>query len=191
MQAIRWLASPVQHELMNSITSIEWFAKQVADDPRLPRDLQDGARLLDAEAGRSRRLVTTLLELARDRPGAFTPVALEPIIDEALDLLAWFRVEVTFERSTAEGLPEAETDRSRLRQLIIVLLADALRALGERPRGGLVRIDAAQLTEPGLIQVEVAYRRPEGAPWRDDAALLPSGDRADRGGGRDSSRRAG
>ena len=177
MQAIRWLAGPVQHELMNSITSIEWFAKQLADDPRLPHDLRDGARLLDAEAGRSRSLVTTLLEVARDRPGALAPVAVDPIIDEALELLAWFRVDVTFERTTEDGLPEAETDRSRLRQLIVVLLVDALRALGERPRGGLVRVGATQETGAGIVQVEVAYTRPEGVRDAEEGSLLKIGDR--------------
>jgi CheY-like chemotaxis protein len=178
IQAIRWLASPVQHELMNSITSVKFFAKRLVDDARLPHDLQDGARLLYAEAERTRSLVTTLLEVARDRPAAFAPVAVDAIIDEALELLAWFRVDVRFERSAEEGLPEAETDRSRLRQLIVVLLVDALRALGERPRGGLVRVGVTRRTEPGVIQVEVAYTRAEGDRHAGDGALLPIGDRA-------------
>ena len=175
-EAIRWLAPSVQHELSNSLGAIELFAVELAKDPRLPQELRDSARLLDAETRRTRGIVTTLLEVARDRPPVLAPVAIDQLLDEVLDLLAWFRVDVAIERVTPEGLPPVESDPSRLRQLLVVLLVDALRGLGERPRGGSVRIGATLTTDPDTVALEVAYRRADGAPAADETAMLPSGD---------------
>ena len=70
--------------------------------------------------------MTTLLEVARDRPPVLAPVAIDQLLDEVLDLLAWFRVDVAIERD-AEGCRRSNRDPSRLRQLLAVLLVDALR----------------------------------------------------------------
>jgi CheY-like chemotaxis protein len=176
-QALRWLAPSVQHELSNSLGAIELFADELAKDQRLPQDLRDSARLLDAEARRTRGFVTTLLEVTRDRPAALAPVALDQLLDEVLELLAWYRIDVTIERDVPADLPPVEGDPSRLRQLLVVVLVDALRGLGERPRGGSIRIAAAPLTNHAAVQLEVAYGRADGAPPADVAPLLPSGDR--------------
>ena len=98
-------------------------------------------------------------------------VAIDQLLDEVLDLLAWFRVDVAIERVTPEGLPPVESDPSRLRQLLVVLLVDALRGLGERPRGGSVRIGATPTTDPDAVALEVAYRRADGAPAADETGV--------------------
>ena len=175
-EAIRWLAPSVQHELSNSLGAIELFAVELAQDPRLPQELRDSARLLDAETRRTTGIVTTLLEVARDRPPVRTPVALGQLLDEVLDLLAWFRVDVAIERQTPDDLPPVHSDPSRLRQVLVVLLVDALRGLGERPRGGSVWIGATLTTERDAVALEVASRRADGAPAPDSTRLLPSGD---------------
>ena len=176
-EAIRWLAPSVQHELSNSLGAIQLFADELARDPRLPQELRDSARLLDAETRRTRGIVTTLLEVARDRPPVLAPVAIDQLLDEVLDLLAWFRVDVAIERVTAAGLPPVDSDPSRLRQLLVVLLVDALRGLRRATarRLGADRRDADH--GPGRRGAEVAYRRADGAPAADETALLPSGDR--------------
>ena len=176
-EAVRWLAPSVQHELSNSLGAIELFADELAKDQRLPQDLRDSARLLDAEARRTRGFVTTLLEVTRDRPTASAPVALDQLLDEVLELLAWYRIDISIGRNLPADLPPVEADPSRLRQLLVVLLVDALRAMGERPRGGAIRIEATPATDRAALQLEVAYRRPEGAPAADGAPLLRSGDR--------------
>ena len=176
--AVRWLAPSVQHELSNSLGAIGLVADELAKEPRLPHDLRDSARLLDAEARRTRGLVTTLLEVTRDRPAVLTPVALDQLLDEVLELLAWYRIDVSIERDPADGLPPVHADPSRLRQLLVVLLVDALRALGERRRGGSIRITSTVTTDPDAVALEVAYRRVDGAPAADETRLLPSGDRS-------------
>jgi two-component system, NtrC family, sensor histidine kinase HydH len=181
-EAIRWLAPSVQHELSNSLGAIELFAVELAQDPRLPQELRDSARLLDAETRRTTGIVTTLLEVARDRPPVRTPVAVGQLLDEVLDLLAWFRVDVAIERYTPEDLPPVHADPSRLRQLLVVLLVDALRGLGERPRGGSLQIVATRAADPDAVALEVAYRRADGAPAADEPGLLPSGTRMMDGG---------
>ena len=176
-EVIRWLAPSIQHELSNSLGAIQLFADDLATDPRLPQELRDSARLLDAETRRTRRIVTTLLEVARDRPPVLAAVAIGPLLDEVLDLLAWFRIDVAIERSTPADLPPVHADPSRLRQLLVVVLVDALRGLGKRPRGGSLQILATLATDPEAVALEVTYRRAEGAPAADATPLLPSGDR--------------
>jgi CheY-like chemotaxis protein len=176
--AVRWLAPSVQHELSNSLGAIGLVADELAKEPRLPHDLRESARLLDAEARRTRGLVTTLLEVTRDRPAVLAPVALDPLLDEVLELLAWYQIDASIERDPPDGLPPVHADPSRLRQLLVVLLVDALRALGERPRGGSIRIASTLTTDPEAVDLEVAYRRADGAPAADERRLLPSGNRS-------------
>ena len=160
-EAIRWLAPSVQHELSNSLGAIELLcaSSSRSRDPRLPQELRDGAGRLDAETPAnpghrwprcSRSPVTA--------PPVLAPVAIDQLLDEVLDLLAWFRVDVAIERDTPEGLPTGQSDPSRLRQLLgACSWWTPCAALGERPRGGSVRIGATLTTARPTVTLEVAY----------------------------------
>jgi CheY-like chemotaxis protein len=59
----------LSHELGNRLASIIAFSHLIRTDPRLPDDLHDQARLLEEEAGRTRDLVTSILDAAAPDPG--------------------------------------------------------------------------------------------------------------------------
>ena len=174
--ALAWLAPSIAHELANPLGAIVAFAGFLATDPRLPPDLRDDARMLRAEADRTHRLVRTLLEVVRDRPAVVAPVVVDDLLDEVLELAASITTEASVERVITEGLPPVESDPSRLRQLLVALVVDALRGLGDRPRGGTLRVEASAL-RADVVNVEVAWRRADGTDAPNVEAIA-AGDRA-------------
>ena len=166
--------------------------RRAREDPRLPSELRDSARLLDAETRRTRGIVTTLLEVARDRPRVRRP---SRSTSSSTRCSTCSRGSGSTSRSSASrprACRRSESDPSRLRQLLVVLLVDALRGLGERPRGGSVRIGASSDDE---TRTPRRWRSPiggaDGAPAADVTALLPSGDLADGRRGRHAASGAG
>ena len=89
MHALGFLADGVAHDIANPLGAILAFASILAADERIPADLRTDARLLRDEADRTYRMVSALLELARTRPLAARPIALEPVVRSMLELAAY------------------------------------------------------------------------------------------------------
>ena len=130
---------PSRHELANPLGAIAAFADDARQRTRgCRRSWRDSARLLDADDAAVPR--------ASDRRCSSSPVAAaaraRPRRDRAS---SWTRCSTCSRGSGSTSpssadlptdLPPVDADPSRLRQLLVVLLVDALRGLGERPRGG-------------------------------------------------------
>lgn len=157
IDALTWLAPSISHELANPLGAVVGFSGVLARDPRLPPDLRDDVRMLRDEAERTSRIVRTVLELLRDRPAVMAPVDVAILLDEVLALAAARTTDVEVARSVEDPPPVAETDPSRLRQLLLALVVEALRGLGERPRGGRVEVSIRTAT-PGRITTAFEYR---------------------------------
>ena len=89
MHALGFLADGVAHDIANPLGAILAFASILAADERIPADLRTDARLLRDEADRTYRMVSALLELARTRPLADRPIAMEPLVQTMLELAAY------------------------------------------------------------------------------------------------------
>src|SRR5690606_475953 len=103
-------------------------------DARLERQ----ARKISEQVALAASLAGELLDAAKDRPLRLAPCALPGLLESALG-----QVTVppggTLAREVPEGLPSVLVDRARLRQALVVLLQNALDALGGR---GALRIGA-------------------------------------------------
>lgn len=144
----------VTHDLKTPLTSIQGFAQAILDG--LAADPRTAARVIHDEAGRMRRLVEDLLDLARIESGQ-TPMRREWV---ELDSLLAGIVEKLSLRADEEGItlshhvervPRITGDNDRLAQVFTNLLDNALT---HTPSGGHVAISTRPLN--GGVEIAVA-----------------------------------
>lgn len=172
----------VSHDLKTPLTSIQGFAQALLDGTaEAPEDRRRAAQIIYEEAERMRRLVHTLLELAKlesgQSPLADEPVDLAPLLQDAVRH-AIPRAEakqIELRVRVPETLPIVRGDRARLAQVFDNLLDNALTYT---PPGGTVELSAA-LTSEGTLEVVVADTG-EGIPPEDLPRIFERFYRADK-----------
>ncbi len=142
------LVANVSHELKTPLTSIQGFSQALLDGTASdPEVRQRAAEIIHEEAGRMRRLVDELLDLARLEAGQVE------LAQEEIDIGALLRagaerfgpqaeqaqVELRVEADPA--LPPVRGDADRLEQVFANLLDNAIRHVGA---GGQVTLSAEQ-----------------------------------------------
>ncbi len=158
----------VSHELTTPLTSIKGFATLLRRD--IAAEVAGGARLdtvqraeflglVEREAARMTELIRGLLELSNIEAGgvalARRPVALGSIVHECLQILkprldeAGFAVDLALD----PGLPRADLDPDRIKQVVLNLLENSLKF---STRGARVRVS----TNADDEAVEVRVRNP-------------------------------
>lgn len=144
------LAASVGHELRNPLAAVRnglaFVSKRVLDpgaspqslaaDPRLQRFLE----LMDRELQTSSRIISDLLDFARERPPVLQPCPLSPLIDEAVSMIPR-RPEVQVTNEVPATLPIPLLDKEQMRQALMNLIQNAVEAIPPE-RKGEVRIRA-------------------------------------------------
>ncbi|MGH3741393.1 MAG: HAMP domain-containing sensor histidine kinase, partial [Micromonosporaceae bacterium] len=125
----------VSHELRTPMTTIQGYAEALADGVLPPERGQETGRVMLAESARLARLVGDLLALARLRAQEFrvelVVVDLVAVVDGAV--AAWRptcrEVGVELRSELSPGAVWAYTDPGRIRQVIDILVENALRVV--------------------------------------------------------------
>jgi two-component system, NtrC family, sensor histidine kinase HydH len=144
------LAASVGHDLRNPLAAVRnglaYVSKRVLDPTATPQLLSSDPRfrqfvdLMDHELQVSSRIISDLLDFARERPPVLQPCPLPPLIDEALALVPG-RPEVTVLNEVPASLPIPHLDKQQFRQALINLIQNAVEAIPPG-RPGVVRIGA-------------------------------------------------
>ncbi|TMG69387.1 MAG: response regulator [Betaproteobacteria bacterium] len=136
------LLAGVAHELNNPLAVVMGQAmllrESAADSPFAAR-----AEKIHAASARCARIVKNFLALARNRPPERGPVALNSVVTQAIELLAYeLRTSsVEVEVRLSESVPVFQADAHQLHQVIVNLVANAHHAM--RQTTGLRRITLA------------------------------------------------
>src|SRR3989441_141531 len=136
------LLAGVAHELNNPLAVVMGQAmllrESAADSPFAAR-----AEKIHAASARCARIVKNFLPLARNRPPERGPVALNSVVTQAIELLAYeLRTSsVEVEVRLSESVPVFQADAHQLHQVIVNLVANAHHAM--RQTTGLRRITLA------------------------------------------------
>jgi PAS domain S-box-containing protein len=153
MEAIGQLVSGVAHELNNPLAAIIAFSQLIRSDERLPEDMRHDAGLLVQESDRTRRIVQSLLDFARQRPPERRPTSIAALVQSVLELqsyaLSTNRIDVAVDIPAA--IPEIDLDRAQLQQVLLNLTINSIQAMRgtDRPGPSHLWITAAMAKSAG------------------------------------------
>src|ERR1019366_2267345 len=156
MSAVGQLISGVAHELNNPLTAIVGYAQLLEQEPLSERAL-DFVQKLYKQTQRTRRVVQNLLSFARQRKPLKQDVDLRKVIDEALALRDYDLKlnNIGMERNFSESFPHVVADAHQLEQGFLNIINNAVDAILEGTRGGLLRVSATTDVEHNCAVVEL------------------------------------
>lgn len=137
MAAIGELASTTTHEFNNLLMTIMNYAKMgLRHKDEASRD-KALTRILDAST-RGAKITSTVLGLARSRPGQLEPTQLVTLVEDTLVLLEreLLKYRIDIEREFLD-VPKIMASPSQIQRLLLNLITNARQAIGEN---GTIRI---------------------------------------------------
>jgi two-component system sensor histidine kinase HydH len=167
LAAVGQLAASVGHELRNPLAAVRnantYITKKVSGsdaggslaDPRIKQFLG----IIDREVSSCTKIISDLLDFARERAPVLQPCPLRPLVDDAVAILPESKTRIV--NAVREDLPVPSIDKDHFRQVLINVLQNAVEAIPNDREGEVV------------IHAEAA----EGGPWRitvsDNGAGIP------------------
>jgi len=157
LAAVGQLAASVGHELRNPLTAIRnahaYISKRVmksdaASDARTVQFLG----LQEREIHACNRIISDLLDFARERPLDLRPCPVRPLIEEAFSIVTG-RDGVSLINEVPVDLPVPALDKGQFRQVLVNLIQNSVEAM-PAGRAGTVRVTAAM--DAGRWRIGVA-----------------------------------
>jgi two-component system sensor histidine kinase HydH len=137
LAAVGQLAASVGHELRNPLGAVRnaatFVSKKIGATPSPDPKVQQFLGIIDRELAVCGRIISDLLDFARDRTPERHPCPLRPLVDEAVSVLPTGAVVVRNE--VPADLPVPNLDKEQFRQIIVNLLQNAVEAMQDGPEG--------------------------------------------------------
>ena len=155
LASIGRLSAGVAHEINNPLTTILTTAMLLQEDTQPENPVYAELETIAKETLRCRKIVTSLLDFARQTKPDKKEYDLNDIVKESLLLAkkhAAFK-DVSVEQDRAENLPHVFVDKGQIQQALINLVLNAVEATAA---GGYVRISTRHASENNEIHVSVA-----------------------------------
>ncbi len=127
------LIAGVAHEVNNPLMAIATLAETRLEDHHLPHEVREELRLIVRQARRAGRLLSGLLRFVRPDSSSVSSTDLHSVCHGAVELVSYrFRHdEVTLEMEVDADTPPVQGDPTRIEQILVNLLTNALDALSE------------------------------------------------------------
>ena len=172
LTAMGSLLAGVAHELNNPLAIVMGRASLLEDKCEALPELRADAQRIREAAERCGRIVRTFLNMARSRPSARSPVALNEMVRAAADMLQYgYRTHgIALELSLAEALPDIHADGDQIGQVVMNLLVNAQQALAGAQGARRVRVQTGMEPQREDREPRVWLRVSDNGPGVSEAA---------------------
>ncbi len=145
LAAVGQLAASVGHELRNPLGAVRnantYIGKRLAAsaqvvDPKVP----EFVKVIDREVAACTKIISDLLDFARERQPVLQPCPLRTLVDDALTVVPESGVRVV--NAVPEDLPVPMVDKDQFRQVVINLVQNAVEAIPAGMAAGEVVVSA-------------------------------------------------
>jgi two-component system, NtrC family, sensor histidine kinase HydH len=142
LAAVGQLAASVGHELRNPLAAVRsalaYVGKRVGEKSDAIGDAKVAQflTLADRELQASFKIISDLLDFARERPPSLSPCPLHPLVEEVLTLVPKSSVRVVNE--VPIDLPVPSLDKDQCRQLLANLVQNAMEAIPSGQAGEVI-----------------------------------------------------
>ncbi|HWO12986.1 MAG TPA: PAS domain S-box protein, partial [Polyangiaceae bacterium] len=158
LESLGLLAGGVAHDFNNVLMAIGANAELAQETLGGDRVALDALSQIQQATQRGRDLARRLLTFSRGQESKRSPVALAPLVVEALDLLrATVPKSVQIETHFEAGLPDILADATQLHQIVMNLGANAAHAMGDRQGTIYVRVERAVLERDVSVHAGVLH----------------------------------
>lgn len=156
MRAIGTLTAGVAHELNNPLNNITITAHMLLEDYDHLSDEERKEMVRDVvnEAGRSKVIISDLLDFARESGSQLEPLDLPELLRETINL-ASNQIKLSGIKIELQGrghLPRIHGDRQQLRQVFLNLILNAIDASS---KGGKIQVLVVPADEPSYVAVKI------------------------------------
>ena len=158
MASLGRLAAGVAHEINNPLTGVltysSFLLKRTQNNPEMQEDL----KVIVRETKRSREIVKSLLDFARQSVPKKNEADLNEILDRAISVVAsqLSASHIKIVKELGSDIPKVTVDSNQIQQVFINLIVNASDAIGEK--GGKVTISSSllSLSPLGITQIKKA-----------------------------------
>jgi len=133
LAAVGQLAASVSHELRNPLAAVRnantYITRRFKDGKEISGDAKIGQflGLIDREVNVCTKIISDLLDFARERPLMLTPCPLHALTEEAIELLPAHQVLIR--NQIPVDLPVPSLDKDQIRQILVNLVQNAVEAM--------------------------------------------------------------
>ncbi len=154
LASIGKLAATIAHEIRNPLTSVKLNIQRLAEIDRLDELEREHLDISQEGIRQIEKFIKELLGFTRTPELNLDRFALEQIMDESLKMLrdVFRQKNVIVEKACAPGLPAANVDGDKIRQVFLNVLQNACEAVDE---GGRIAVSIFQGREGGIRRLQV------------------------------------
>ena len=158
MASLGRLAAGVAHEINNPLTGVLTYSSFLLKRVKNNKELEEDLKVIVRETKRSREIVKSLLDFARQSVPKKHSANINEIINNAIEVVnnQLSLKHIKLEEHLDSSLPKAKLDANQIQQVFINLLVNAADAIGDG--GGKISIDTTliSLSPHGIAQIKNA-----------------------------------
>jgi len=158
MASLGRLAAGVAHEINNPLTGVLTYSSFLLKRTKDNSELQDDLKIIVRETKRSREIVKSLLDFARQSVPKKHKADINEIIENAISVVdnQLSINNIQLNKNFNKNIPQITVDANQVQQVFINLIVNALDAIGDN--GGTITISSSMisLSPYGIAQVKNA-----------------------------------
>ena len=158
MASLGRLAAGVAHEINNPLTAVltysSFLLKRIKDNPQLEEDLN----VIVRETKRSREIVKSLLDFARQSVPKKNNANINEIIEVAISVVdnQLSMKQIKLEKNLDENIPKIKIDSNQMQQVFINLIVNASDAIDNKEGKISITSKVVNLSAYGTLQIKSA-----------------------------------